>query len=252
MHLYELTGYLNKYLEIEKFQDAALNGLQIEGEREITKAGFSVDFSLEAAQLAAENNCQILICHHGIYWPSIGPITANTKERIKIMLDAGLSLYASHLPLDVHPDVGNNARIAESLDAKIIAPFALYHGQKIGYVVELPDITTPEELTSQIDALLNAKSLLIKAITGKERVKIAGIISGAAARQIHDAADLGLDIFITGEPSHSEYNFVRENKTHMICAGHYASETPGIKSLEKHIKEMFNLETIFFDLPTGL
>lgn len=252
MQLYELTDYLDRFLEIDGIDDVALNGLQIEGSQEINKIAFTVDCSLKTLKVAAAEKADILICHHGLYWPSIGAITGNTLKRVKSAIENNLSVYASHLPLDIHPIVGNNIEIANMLNCKILSKFGMFKRQKIGVVGLLPEPIELSKFINKIDEILYTDSKLIKAENGKEQIQVIGIISGSASSNIHDAIKLGLDLFLTGESSHSVYNTVVENKTHMLSAGHYKTETIGIKALQRHIEEMFNIGTIFIDAPTGI
>ncbi len=252
MKLKELADYLDSFLEIKKIPDASSNGLQIEGCDDVKKIMLAADFSLKAAEFAAENGCQMILCHHGLFWPAINAITGSIKKRIKTMLDHEISLYGVHLPLDLHGEIGNNAVIARKINAEKISEFASYNGQNIGVAAELVTPVRVDEFKLNFDKIFNTDSLLIKADHGKEHIKTLGIVSGGAARQINDAIKMELDLFITGEPSHSEYHQVKENKTHMLCGGHYRTEVTGIQELGRHLEEKFKLATIFFDLPTGL
>ena len=252
MKLKELTDYLDNFLDVKNISDSAYNGLQVEGGNEVFKIALATDFCKKIANLAIENKCQMILCHHGICWPTIQSITGITKQRIKTLLLNDISLYGVHLPLDKHLQIGNNAVIVELLSAQQQGEFGISSGSKIGLVAKLPKPLHIDELQSNFDKLLNTNSFLIKAEQGKEYIENIGVISGGGAGKIGEAACLELDVLITGETSHSNYYMAKESGTHLLCGGHYKTETTGIKALGKHLEDKFKLETVFFELPTGL
>ena len=252
MKLKELTDYLDVFLNINNISDVALNGLQVEGGEEVEKIALAVDFCQEITKRAIENKCQMIICHHGMCWPAIKSVVGFTKNRVKTLLDNNISLYGVHLPLDKHTEVGNNAVLAKLLGADICGEFGIYSGQKIGLLARLSEPIRLDDFKSLFDKVLDTDSFLIRSEKGKEAVQNLGIISGGGAKEITDAASLELDIFVTGETSHSSFYTAKEGGTHLICGGHYKTETLGVKALGKHLEEKFGLKTVFFDLPTGL
>ena len=248
----EITKYLANLFEIEKIDDYAYNGLQIEGTEDIKKIGFSVDFCQKTAEEAIKNNCQMLICHHGMMWKNILPVTGSNKKRIKTMLLNDVSLYAVHLPLDMHLELGNNIGIAKLFDNfEVIGQFAYFKGKPIGVKIKLDTPKKLSEIKKLIDEKLKTNSILISNEENKI-ISTIGIISGSSASDLSEAIKEELDLFITGETSHAQYHTAMENNTSMLCAGHYATETTGIKLLMNHIKEKFDVETEFFDFPTGI
>ena len=252
MKLEKIVKYLDEFLNVSNVSDAALNTLQIEGCEELETIGLAVDFCMQTIQAAIDNKCQMLICHHGQFWPSLGALTGSTYKRVKMMMDNNISLYASHLPLDMHPEIGNNAVIMKMLDLKYKDTFAMYHGQKIGIIAESERLQELNAFQKNFDKIFDTESILIKSDNGKAQIKTVGIVSGGAAKEVEEASNLGLDLYITGEPSHAEFHMVKEGNTHMLCGGHYKTEATGIQALGKNLEQNFGLKTIFFDIPTGL
>ncbi len=248
----ELILFLNEYLNVASIEDYALNGLQIEGCGEISKIGFSVDFCMPSIEAAIKSQCQMLICHHGMIWKAPLPIAGATKTRIKTMFSADISLYAAHLPLDIHPEIGNNKIIASLIpDFTIEGGFHIYKGHAIGVKGRLKTAATILDIKRIIDKALNTDSVMISPCKNK-KIQTVGIISGSSASSISEAAEEKLDLFITGETSHAYYHQALECGSSMLCSGHYATETTGIKALMNYLKKKYDIETEFFDLPTGL
>lgn len=247
----EITRYLDIFFDISGTEDSSCNGLQIEGAEDIYKIGFAVDFCLESAKKALETGCQMLICHHGMIWRNPLPITGSTKKRVKLMLDNEISLVGIHLPLDMHPKLGNNAGIAALLPNFIAeGGFDRYKGKYVGIMGRLAAPEPVSIIKEIIDGALGSKSLLMG--NPDKKIRTVGIISGGGASARDEAESLGLDLFITGEPSHACWHLSNEGKTVMLCAGHYNTETVGIKLLQSHIAEKYDIKTEFFDIPTGL
>lgn len=248
----EITGFLDVYLDARAIDDYAYNGLQIEGCEEVGKIGFAVDFCMESALKAVESGCQMLICHHGMIWRNQLPITGSVKKRVKAMLDNDVSLYAAHLPLDIHPEAGNNAGIAAMIpNFTAEGGFGVIKGRPVGIAGRL---SVPEKLSSlqrTIDEMLMTRSVLI-APDKEKTVRTIGIISGSAASSLKEAEDMGIDLFITGETSHACYHEAMEGGTAMLCAGHYATETTGLRLLRTILSDKYEIETEFFDIPTGI
>jgi len=172
-----------------------------------------------------------------------------TKKRIKSLFDSNISLYACHLPLDWHPQYGNNSQLLKLLDIKKMGEFGEYHGKKIGYWGRAKKETTLKAFSSEVNKLLNTKSTVIG--FGK-KVRNIGVVSGGGWFAINEAAQYEIDTFLTGEPSHNAYTIAEEMKVNLVFAGHYATETLGIKATGKMLQKKFNLKVEFLDHPTGL
>ncbi|MEA2011773.1 MAG: Nif3-like dinuclear metal center hexameric protein [Verrucomicrobiota bacterium] len=251
----ELTTFLDSFLKIADFpKDASNNGLQIEssGTNNINKIGFAVDACHELFILAAQQNIDYLIVHHGLSWgDNLKRLTGITSDRIASLLKNNISLYAAHLPLDAHEDCGHNAVLADMLNLKNKKKFAEYAGSLIGVMGNLPTPTTGKKLIAKISSLLNTKCITIQNFSEK-KLKTIGIVSGGGADCISDAAKHNLDVLLTGEFEHSHYHTIIETGIPLVAAGHYKTETVGLKALMKKIQKKFDLQCEFIDIPTGM
>jgi dinuclear metal center YbgI/SA1388 family protein len=243
----DLVKWLNSYLNIAAFEDKSLNGLQVEGAEDIHKVAFAVDSSLRTFEQAADIGADILITHHGLFWGSPLAISGMHKKRVKYLLDKDISLYTAHLPLDAHPEVGNNWGLARILG---LTDLEIFGAKGIGVKGVFPNPVTLRDLANQIEKELG-ESVLVHA-GGKLEIRTMGIISGGAAWHVVNAANEGLDVFMTGEPLHEVFYETFERNINAIYAGHYMTETVGVKLLEEKLKLEFGLATQFILLPTGL
>lgn len=251
MKLKRLTAYLDGELDIAAFPgDTSLNGLQVEGAREVLKVSFAVDACGESINRAVRSGAQMLIVHHGLFWGPAQPVTGIMAARLKRLLENGLSLYAAHLPLDCHPGFGNNAVIARSLGIDRTSSFGEYHGVRIGLLGSLPKPLSRAGLAAKVRRIFGGS---VKTLPfGPERVRRLGIVSGGGASFIQAAAGEGCDTLLTGETSHSAFHNAREHGINLLFGGHYATETAGIRALSDHIASRFPLQVRFIDIPTGL
>lgn len=232
-------------------RDASNNGLQVEGTEQIRKAVFSVDASVQLFEIAIEEGADFVFVHHGISWgDSLKRITGQNAKRIKPLIKNDISLYAAHLPLDAHPELGHNAQLASFIELENQEMFSEYSGAEIGVQGVLKKTSTPKELANILDNKLNSKHT-IYGDKGRA-VKQVGIISGGGSCGISDAAELGLDCFITGEIKHDVYHTIKELDIPVIALGHYCSEKPGVIAIMEQLSERFNIECKFIDIPTGL
>lgn len=248
--LKKLESFLNKELRLSEFpKDESANGLQVEGGGTVNKIGLAVDACDYAFQAAAEKNIDFLIVHHGLIWGGIRSISGVMKKRIQALLDADISLYACHLPLDWHPDYGNNAQLLKVLAIKRMGEFGEYHGKRIGYWGSLQKELSLTDFMGRVDRTLNTKST---ALSFGKKVQKVGIVSGGGWSAIYDAEKTGIDTLLVGEPSHSAYTLAEEMKLNVVFAGHYATETVGVKAVGDMLRKKFGLKTEFIDHPTGL
>jgi dinuclear metal center YbgI/SA1388 family protein len=247
--LTRLVDYLDGYLKIASIPDRSLNGLQVEGRPRIERAAFAVDASLETIRAAAREKADILVVHHGLFWSRNERITGVMRKRVGALVESGLSLYAAHLPLDCHEQVGNNAEIARLLGLEIEERFGDYHGVLIGYTARAPRPIARTALARSVEKALRCRVACLN--FGPTRVRRVGIVSGGAAEFAVEAKALGCEAFITGETSHSAYHAMKETGINVIYAGHYASETVGVKALARHLERKFGLECRFLPAPTG-
>jgi len=246
----KLVPFLDAELCLAEFAaDESANGLQIEGGATVRKVGLAVDACEYVFQKAAEKGIDFLFVHHGLIWGGLNSVRGLIKKRIKALFDSEISLYACHLPLDCHPKYGNNARLLQLLSIKRMGEFGNYHGKNISYWGRSATELSLEEFAARIDTTLVTRSSVIS--FGK-KVRTVGVISGGGWFAINEAEKYGIDTFLTGEHSHSAYTLAEEMKVNLIFAGHYATETPGVKAVGEALKKRFGLEVEFIDHPTGL
>ncbi len=250
----DITEHLNSLLQVQDYEDASHNGLQVQGPDEVKKIGFAVDACLATFKQAIEKKCQLLIVHHGLIWgDGLGKLTGSSYERIKALIKGELGLYAVHLPLDAHPRYGNNAELARLIGLKNIKPFGTYREKAIGFSGKLKRQQTLKELAQLLKATIGAECRIFPFGRAEdEPVSTAGIISGGGSDGIGEAAELGLDVFITGEIKHSTFHYAKEGNVSIIEAGHYTTETLGLQALRPVLEKRFKVKTIFLDEPTGL
>lgn len=248
----DLCMYLTDLFADCRHQDHSNNGLQVEGQQKIRKIAFAVDACQAVFDQAVQREAQMLIVHHGISWGGgIKRITTCHSRRLKTLFSADISLIAYHLPLDAHPEIGNNAVLANLLDLQGREPFFEYDGEPIGFCGILPRATNVTTLAQLLERELGGRCLILPG-KNKHRLVRVGIVSGGGADAIEDCAKLELDCLITGEVTHQYVHLARELGITVIAGGHYATETTGIKALQQCIAEYFKVSCEFIDYPTGL
>lgn len=247
----EIVTFLDAYLDINAFSDKSRNGLQIEGKEEVEKVAFAVDACMDTFVKAKALGADMLIVHHGLIWGGIDYVRGLVQRRLKFLLENGINLYAAHLPLDVHPEVGNNAQLLKLLDLEPKESFGEYNGLSIGYMAEFKE-PKPLPLIAQI-LVEKLKVDYVKAYEfGVEEIKTVAVVSGRGGFAIPEAIEKKVDLFITGEFLHDDYHKAKEGRLSVIAAGHYATETLGVKALMPLLREKFEVKTVFIDNPTGL
>ena len=245
----EIVAFLDDHLDAGGYPDALPVGLQVTGAAEVTKVATGVSASLELFERAASEGAQMLIVHHGLFWSS-EPRRIGERERARLgsLFDHDLSLVAYHLALDAHPEVGNNAILANALGCERHEAFGDFRGRAIGRAGTFPgDGVGAQELFARVREVTGREPLVQGA--GPEIVRRIGIVSGSAADALGEAAALGLDAFLTGEPREHVMADARELGMHFIAAGHYATETFGVRALGDWLASRFGVEHIFVDLP---
>ena len=249
--LQDIVHLLDATLRPGEIPDApvALNGLQVENEGYVTKVALAVDGSQKTLNDAVAAGADLLLLHHGLYWSGLRPLTGWWKRKIETCLRHNLAVYAAHLPLDLHPELGNNAGIARELGLSHVEPELSYKGVKIGMAGDFSG--TVGELRERYAAITGA------AVTGvvHDAAQPAGrvlICSGGGGPEIYEAQALGYTTYLTGEENHWVLNAAQDMGVNILFAGHYATETFGVRSLGRLLQERFGLPTIFIDNPTGL
>jgi len=249
----ELVQYLDELLKTSEIPDDSLNGLQVEhDEREIRKIGGAVDISEVAVAEAVAKQIDFLIVHHGLYWS--GQPTAITGpyfRRVKGLIQNGIALYASHLPLDLHPEFGNNAVILKGLGWQDSGAIGSYKGIEIGRFTEFDDARSLSDVVRELEEFFGTPPLSVWDFGPKTCQKVA-VVSGKGISLLPDLKAKGVDLLITGETSHAHYWLARELQVHVVFFGHYVTERYGVIALGRHLMERFGLEFQFLELPTGL
>src|SRR2546423_12315825 len=238
MHrLTDLVRYADEFLRISEIEDwpQALNGLQIENSGAVTRIGATVDASSATLQAAAERGVNFLIVHHGLFWPGLQPISGQLHRQLKLALQNDIALYSAHLPLDLHPEVGNNVELARSLGLDAGEPFLETKGQAIGRKVNAS--VRREELIGKLEESLGGPVRCIGA--GPMETKVIGIVTGGAGGEIYTAARAGVDTYITGEAPHWVAVAAEELGINLFLGGHYPTETFGVKALPPDLSQRF-------------
>ena len=249
--LTDLTAWLDRYLKIADYQDWSNNGLQVEGNSAVTRIAASVDTSVRSIEDAVASGANLMLVHHGLYWNKPLMVTGPHRRRLQAALEAGLSIYAAHLPLDAHPEVGNNAMIASALSLQNAQPAFGSVARPIGQRGELPYELTLQDFAERVQKL-TGEICLVHGGGGGTGVHKLGIVSGSGAEFIAEAARLGLDTLLTGEPEHKHFHDAFELGLNVVYAGHYETEVFGVRALAARLEEQFGLPWQFLHLPTGL
>ncbi len=258
MTLAELDRYFRDNLKIEEVgsRDISLNGIQVTsgtGEpenAEIKKAAFAVDACMESFERAAAQGADMLFVHHGLFWGRPEALTGSHYKRLKFLIENNMALYAAHLPLDMHPEFGNNAGICVALGAANVEPFGEYKGMMIGFSGELKQEADLDSVLSMMG--LTRESCLSVLPFGPAKIKTFAVISGGGTDDVFEAMDMGADLYITGDASHTVYHPCLERGINLVSGGHYNTETWGVRLLAERCAADTGIETFFIDVPTGL
>ncbi len=250
--LTDIVQELDRLLQPERFDDYCPNGLQVPGAEHVTTVATGVSAHLDLFERARREGAELVLAHHGIFWGSApAPIDVALRRRLKLLFDADIALAAYHLPLDAHPELGNNALLARALGAEELEPFAFHRGQPIGFLAALPGEGLPAgEFFARVRHATSREPLVFDA--GPAVVRRIGIVSGAGAGFLADAIAAGADAFLTGEPAERVMAQAQEARLHFVAAGHYATETFGVKRLGEHLCERFGLRHVFVDTPNPI
>jgi dinuclear metal center YbgI/SA1388 family protein len=244
----EIISFCDELLETGSFEDYGPNGLQVPGVAEVSKVASAVSANLATLRAAVASGAQLVLTHHGLLWEFLPrALSRQMAERLRVLLDADASLAAYHLPLDAHPEIGNNALLCERVGLERAEQFAEVKGVGVGWVGRASEPVPISELVSRVTELLRREPLVQGA--GPETVSLVGFVSGAGAEFVHEAVALGLDALLTGEPAEHAMADADEGRLHLIAAGHYATETLGIRRLGELVAERFGVEHEFVDVP---
>jgi dinuclear metal center YbgI/SA1388 family protein len=246
--LANLLEYLDELLSPAAFSDYGPNGLQVPGPESVKTVVTGVTASAELFRRAAKLHADLVLVHHGIFWSgSPLALTPAAKHRLKLLFEHDMALAAYHLPLDGHAEVGNNALIAAGLGCTAHEPFALHKGMPIGVAATFGgDGIAAGELVARVHELTAREPLAF--LSGPARVRKIGIVSGAGSNYLGDAIAAGHDAFLTGEPAERVMTQAAEAGIHFLAAGHYATETFGVRRLGELLAERFGIRHEFVDL----
>jgi dinuclear metal center YbgI/SA1388 family protein len=248
--LSEIVSYTDRFLRIREVGDwdNALNGLQIENSGRVTRIGAAVDVSTRVLTEAGKKNVDFLIVHHGLFWPGLQPMTRLLRRQLQLAFETDMALYSAHLPLDIHPKVGNNAQLVAVLGLKSAQPFLEEKGQPVGLRVRasLPRSELVRKLRKAINGPVKVFDF------GPKQIRAIGVVTGAAGSAIYRDAEENIDTFITGEAPQWAAVAAEELGMNLLLGGHYATEVLGVKALAAHLSKRFGIPWEFIDCPTGL
>jgi dinuclear metal center YbgI/SA1388 family protein len=244
----EILSELDRLLEPGRFEDYAINGLQVPGAESTSTVATGVSAHAELFELAASERADLLIVHHGLFWGAqLFAIDAALRRRLQLLFDAQIALAAYHLPLDAHLELGNNALLARALGASELSRFAMHRGEPIGVIGTLTEGVAANELFERVRESTGREPLVFD--SGPERVRTIAVVTGAGAGYLREAVAAGAHAFITGEPAERVMAEAREARVHFIAAGHYATETFGVRNLGELVAKRFGVRHVFLDVP---
>lgn len=248
----EILSFCDDLLDSGSFDDFGPNGLQVPGRAEVGKVATGVSANLETIQRGIDAAAQLVLTHHGLLWgDELSPLSVPTAARLRALLCSDASLAAYHLPLDAHPEIGNNALLRDALDLDADErPFGRAKGSAVGLIGRASEPIGLEELRRRLSAAVGREPLVFDA--GPDRISTIGIVTGAGGFAVHEAGPLGLDALVTGEPSEPVMAEAREYGIHFLAGGHYATEIFGIRRLGELVAERFSIEHEFIDVPNPI
>ncbi|MEO5713093.1 MAG: Nif3-like dinuclear metal center hexameric protein [Luteolibacter sp.] len=246
----ELVAFLDRELKTSSIPDypGAVNGLQLANSGNVGRIVAAVDASLPVIEAAAEGGPGLLIVHHGMFWQGVRPVTGAFYKKLRTAMEAGLAIYSSHLPLDVHPEWGNNILLAKAIGLENPQPFFDQKGLMIGLRGNWSG--TRDRLAEVLGLAVAGKVHVCPG--GAESIGSVGLITGGAGSEVEKVAAQGVDTFITGEGPHWSYPLAEELEINVLYAGHYATETFGVKAVSEAVSLKFGIPWGFLDRPTGL
>jgi dinuclear metal center YbgI/SA1388 family protein len=245
-----LVQEADRYLASAKIQDYCPNGLQVEGRSQVLRIVSGVTASQALLDAAAEAGADVVLVHHGYFWKGENPcVTGMKQRRLKTLLQNDMSLLAYHLPLDVHPEVGNNVQLARQLDITVEGPLDPSNSRVVGLLGSLDEPMSARDFARKVQDVMGREPLLIE---GSAMIRRVGWCTGGGQGYIDQAIAAGVDLFISGEASEQTFHSARENDVSFIAAGHHATERYGVQALGDYLARRFALEHIFIDVPNPI
>jgi dinuclear metal center YbgI/SA1388 family protein len=248
----EIIAFCDELLDAGSFEDYGPNGLQVPGADQVSKVATGVSANLETLERAVGAGAELVMTHHGILWgDQLSALSVPMAARLRAVLCANASLAAYHLPLDAHPEIGNNALLRDALGLEADGrPFGLAKGSAVGLIGRATEPIEVGELARRLKEAVGQEPLVFE--TGPEKVSTVGIVTGSGGFALHEAGPLGLDALVTGEPSEPVMGEAREYGIHFLAGGHYATERSGIRRLGELVAERFGIEHEFIDVPNPI
>jgi dinuclear metal center YbgI/SA1388 family protein len=248
--LQSIREFLDEFLQIDAVEDFpnALNGLQLENDGSVSHIGAAVDASEATIQMAIDQKVDLLLVHHGLFWSGLSRLTGSYYRKISKAISVKMAIYSAHLPLDLHPLVGNNILLARVLQLPDPEPFLYHKGQQIGVAASVS--LDRQEIVDRLRKILGHD--MWTCLSGPQLVKRIGIVTGGAGGELEQVAKEGIDTFVTGEGPHHTFALAEEKGINLIYGGHYATETFGVRALAETVANRFNLPSCFLDHPSGL
>ncbi len=242
-----LVEEADRYLNAARISDYCPNGLQVEGRPQVRRIVSGVTASQALLDAAVEAEADVVLVHHGYFWKGENAcITGMKRRRLQTLLGNDISLLAYHLPLDLHPEVGNNMQLARQLDITVEGPLDPENPQVVGLLGSLAEPLSPRDFARRVQDVLGREPLLVE---GQGMVRRIGWCTGGGQGYIDDAIAAGVDLFLTGEASEQTFHSARENGISFVAAGHHATERYGVQALGEHLARRFALEHLFIDCP---
>ena len=245
----EIVQFLDERLDIRRVKDKSSNGLQVAGTGQVARLAVATDAAMATYKRAAAEGCDMMLVHHGLIWGGIQYVTHRNHEHLKFLLERDMNLYAAHLPLDMHPEIGNNALLALQLGLGEKKPFGNYQGEAIGISGKLRDPLSSQEIADRFAANLGGTPRILG--FGPSKNRSIAVISGGGGSVLNEVVENGFDCFITGEISHDIFHPALEGRVNVVLLGHYLSETVGVRALGEEVAARFGIPMVFIDEPTG-
>jgi dinuclear metal center YbgI/SA1388 family protein len=245
-----LVEEADRYLNSSRIADYCPNGLQVEGRPQVMRIVSGVTASQALLDAAVEAKADLVLVHHGYFWKGESPcVTGMKQRRLKTLLKHDISLLAYHLPLDLHPEVGNNVQLARQLDITVEGPLDPDDLKVVGLVGSLTEPMTPRDFARRVQEVMGREPLLIE---GSEMIRRVGWCTGGGQGYIDQAVSAGVDLYLSGEASEQTFHSARENGISFIAAGHHATERYGVQALGDYLARRFALEHMFIDCPNPI
>lgn len=248
--LAKLVAHCDRLLRTAECNDwpGACNGLQVENRGTVTRIASCVDASAATIEMAIESGADLLVAHHGLFWGPAHPWTGKRYALLRRLIENNLAVYSSHLPLDAHPRLGNNALLCSALGLRSLKPFFFEKGRHLGF--RSATSVSRDELVRRLETAVGGRVTLLPG--GPERCRNIGVVTGGAGDELRLAASEGVDTFVTGEGRHWTFVLAEELGLNVLYGGHYATETFGVKALAAHLSKKFRVPWSFLDRPSGL